>query len=588
MTSVAAPVLQDVIALIDTAPLDPESWQQLAECLPLPGDPLGAKSVEVILTGLRALARSVEEAETKNRPPPAQTPLAEPLFRRMAKSYNDPRLLKEAGMLYLSVWRLPAIALQHFERCQRLGEPERDLRPLIEAAAVAVQRMAAAKTGQKPTYSGIHGAHHANPVVVDLLRQTGMIGLSRVKPAASALPVKAVETPAVAPLPKSGVECLREAPGMIAEGNLARAQQLLLRAGENPRYAREIGQAWASLGKAAYDAGAYPEMELAYQEASKFEPETMACHFNLALAKHMNRKFEQAEALYLTADSLRPDHPKVWCNLGALYFQLRRYDAAEDALRRAIRGDGDYARAWDNLAAALGAQNKLEEALEACRQAIGLRPDYAEAHFKMGVIYFGKGLAAEAAEAFRHASVLLQLAPASFALLGTIHARLEQVDAAEQAIRQAVQIDPHCDLLWTAWNELGKAHYTLGAYGPAAAAFAEATALKPELAEGWFNRGLAHHLAGEREQAREFYRKTVELRTEAHLGWHNLGIVCGELNLPVEAIDAFQHDLTLRPENARGWYDLGVALETVERHAEAQAAFARAEDLEHPQTAHAA
>jgi tetratricopeptide (TPR) repeat protein len=582
----SAPDLLDdpLNAQLEENPLDPEGWRQLAGSVPA-DDPQSARSLEVIIAGLEELRQAAETARARNQRPPASSPLAGPLFRRLAQDCNDPRLLKEAGMLYLSTWRLPEVARHHFERCLRLGEPERDLRPLIEASAMAVQRLAAAETGRKPGYSAASVAQQASPVVVDMMRRSGMHEPFRLRSTALAAPItrtKREEDPE-SPLPKSGLECLREAPAMIEQGRLTRARALLLRAGDNPRFGREAAQAWAALGKAHHEAGAFPEMEMAYQEASKSEPETMVSHFNLALAKQLNRKPDQAEALYLMADRIQPNHPKVWCNLGSLYFQENRFSEAEEALRRALQADPQYVRAWDNLAAALGSQNKLDESLEACRQAIELRPGYPEAYFKMGVIYFGRSRPAEASEAFRHATDSPHLAPLAWAFLSTIHSRLEQVGPAMQAVCRSAELDPQGELLWMAWNELGKAHYALRGYRAAAPAFGQATVVRPEEIEGWFNLGLAHHLAGEREQARECYQKTVGLDADFPLAWHNLGLVCAESKRHGEATNAFQNELRLQPDNARAWYDLGLSLDAEGLALEARHAFQRADELEHPQ-----
>jgi cytochrome c-type biogenesis protein CcmH/NrfG len=47
-------------------------------------------------------------------------------------------------------------------------------------------------------------------------------------------------------------------------------------------------------------------------------------------------------------------------------------------------------------------------------------------------------------------------------------------------------------------------------------------------------------------------------------------------------VAAFEAELRLQPDNARAWYELGVNLEAEGRAIEAQKAFARAEELEHP------
>jgi tetratricopeptide (TPR) repeat protein len=594
MSVLAASPADDIALRIEENPLEPDLWRQLVESVPA-GDVEDLRSLNVILAGLRELKQVTDQARARKERPPASSPLAGPLFSELARAWSDPRLLKEAGMIYLSTWRLPAVAQKHFERCLKLGEPERDVRPLIEAAALAVQRVAAARTGQKPVPLSTPtvplpdraGTAQASPQVADMMRLAGLREPGRM--ASNSLTSPMTEPHAAAngeaPLPKSGLECLREAPQEIAAGRLERARALLLRAGDNPRQGREMAQAWAALGKAHYEAGDYPAMEMAYQEASKSEPETMVAHFNLALAKQLNRRFDQAEALYLMADRIQPNHPKIWCNLGSLYLLINRHADSEKALRNALRADPGYARAWDNLAAALELQGKLDEALEACRRAIAVQPGHPGAWFKMGVIYFGRSRPVEASEAFHHAAQSPAMAPSALAFLGTIHARLGQLAPAGEVLERAAALDAPAELLWTAWNELGKAHYAMGRYRDAADVFEKATKVRETEAEGWFNLGLALHMAGDREKAREVYRRTLEIDAEFPLAWHNLGLVCTETKQHEEAAAAFEAELRLQPDNARAWFELGVNLEAEGRAIDAQKAFLRAEELEHPAAA---
>jgi tetratricopeptide (TPR) repeat protein len=591
MSVLAASPADDIVLRIEENPLEPELWRELAATIPADATE-DIRSLNVILGGLRELKQATEQAKARKERAPASSPLAAPLFSQLARDWSEPRLLKEAGMIYLSTWRLPAVAQKHFERCLKLGEPERDVRPLIEAAAVAAQRVAAAGTGQKPgpmptttvPLPDRPVTGQASPKMADMMRRAGMQEPARAPSTALAAPITAPRRDEAngAPLPKSGLECLREAPGAIAQGRLDRARALLLRAGDNPRHGRESAQGWAALGKAHYEAGDYAGMEMAYQEASKSEPETMVAHFNLALAKQLNGRYDQAEALYLMAERIQPNHPKIWCNLGSLYLLIDRHADAEKALRTALKAEPGYARAWDNLAAALELQGKLDEALEACRHAIEAQPGHAGAWFKMGVIFFGRSRPAEASEAFRHATDSTALAPSALAFLGTIHARLGQLGPAEEVLQRATELQAPDDLLWTAWNELGKAHYAMGRYREAADVFEKATMVRETEAEGWFNLGLALQMAGEREKAREVYRRTLEIDAEFPLAWHNLGLVCTETKQHEEAVAAFEAELRLQPDNARAWYELGVNLEAEGRAIEAQKAFARAEELEHP------
>jgi tetratricopeptide (TPR) repeat protein len=596
MSVMAASSLDDIALRIEENPLDPDRWRELVEAIPAE-DVEDIRSLNVIMAGLRELKQAGEQARARNERPPAPSPLAAPLFSQLAHHWSEPRLLKEAGMIYLSTWRLPVVAQKHFERCLRLGEPERDVRPLIEAAATAAQRQTAAQAGQKPAPTLApavptmaqqlrQGTQQASPKVAEMMRRAGMqeVGRSHSKRLAAPITQLRKEEVHEATLPRTGLECVREATAMIAQGRLDRARALLLRAGDNPRQGRETAQAWASLGKAHYEAGEYPAMEMAYQEASKSEPETMVAHFNLALAKQLNGKFDQAEALYLMADKIQPNHPKIWCNLGSLYLLIGRHADAEKALRNALKADPGYARAWDNLAAALELQGKMDEALEACRHAIEVRPGYPAAYFKMGVIFFGRSRPAEASEAFRQATESSALAPSALAFLGTIHARLGQLGPAADVLQRATDLEAPVDLLWTAWNELGKAHYALRRYHDAADVFEKATQVRETEAEGWFNLGLALHMAGNRMKAQEAYRCTLDIDARFPLAWHNLGLVCTEMKLHEEAAAAFEAELKLQPENALAWYELGVNLEAEGRAIEAQQAYLKAEELENPPT----
>jgi Flp pilus assembly protein TadD len=206
-----------------------------------------------------------------------------------------------------------------------------------------------------------------------------------------------------------------------------------------------------------------------------------------------------------------------------------------------------------------------------------LRPDYLEVNFKMGVIFFSKNRLEQAAAEFQRAAILPDLAAYCAAFLAMIYARLEQPQLAEMSVRKAAQLDPRCDLLWMAWNDLGLAWYSNKNGARALVAYGEATRLKPEEPGTWFNLGVTHHQAGDLEAARGAYRRAVELRDSLGGAWHNLGIVCAELGDLDAAATAFARETHLAPKNVRAWYDLGVTCEKLGRTEEARIAFARAE-----------
>jgi tetratricopeptide (TPR) repeat protein len=569
--------IPSALEVIQASPIRVEAWEILSQQVKSQNDPLSTRTLDVILQGLKEL-----EKLSENATPPHLSNVSLGMFARLAKAYNSPTLLKEVGLIYLRELSLPGPAMQHFERALRLGGPEKELRPLTEAAAVAIQQQRPRREEPAEALSGIAATQPQRTVKPDSISKTGRLFLPALSNAVSfrlveSEPVRDDE--ADKPLPATSQECLVEAQKAIAQHRFRRAEILLERADVDPHDKHALWQAWTDLGQACYLAGQIAQVQTAFLKAFKYGPKDMASHFNVALGLHLNEKYEDALASYLKANQIEPKHPKVWCNLGVLYFQMQQYALAESALRYATLAAPDYARAWDNLAAALGAQDKLDEALTACQHALELRPDYPEAHFKLGVIHFSRNEFDEARRELQRAALLPHLAAYSDCLQAMIHARLEQTEAAEAAVQRAVRTDSKCDLLWMAWNDLGLAHYAEGNFQAAAVAYGEATMIKPDEAEAWFNLGVSYHRTGDLKAARDSYQQAVDLRESMSGAWHNLGIVCGQTNDHAAAMNAFRQEVVWAPSNVRAWYDLGVTLEKLGRREEARVAFARVDAL---------
>ena len=247
--------------------------------------------------------------------------------------------------------------------------PKSELRPLSEAAAVAVQRQMSQTTGMQAGHAGItrratrqagrdrdHPQNRQDADAVALVQATTKMA-PKPEPAAA-------ET-----LPATTEECLDAGQGGDQAGQShagAGAAQKGQRAARRQN-ADVAGVDRPRPGLLRSRAGRRKSKKRSSRRC-KYDPEELASQFNAALGYQLNDKYDLALATYLKANKINPKHPKVWCNLGVLYFQTDQYPQAESALRFATMASPDYARAWDNLAAALGAQDKLDEALIACQQ----------------------------------------------------------------------------------------------------------------------------------------------------------------------------------------------------------------------------
>ena len=311
------------IKLIEADPMSPLTWEELAEKIRGQNDPLSTKSLEVIVDGLKRIEELNATAKAQGKGPLKISPLANSMFSRLARAYNSPTLLKEVGLIYLRDLGLPNVALQHFERSIRLGGPERELRPLSEAAAVAVQRQMSQTSGVSAGHAGITAAQHAKPVAIDIIRKTGkMLMPSRLVQATTKMAPPLPGATAPEKLPDTTAECLLHAKVAIKKGDLARAQLLLKKADMAPAGKAEMWQAWTDLGQAFFEVGQSVQIEESFLQALYYDPDELASQFNAALGYQLNLKYDLALATYLKANKINPKHPKVWCNLGVLYFRL--------------------------------------------------------------------------------------------------------------------------------------------------------------------------------------------------------------------------------------------------------------------------
>src|ERR1700761_323120 len=99
--------------LLEQQPFAVELWARLAHYTCTQNDTLSTESIATIIVGLTQLRNE------RGNWVPSSTATA--LFIRLAKSYNDPLLLKQAGKLFLNEWSLPGAAVAFFERALFLG-----------------------------------------------------------------------------------------------------------------------------------------------------------------------------------------------------------------------------------------------------------------------------------------------------------------------------------------------------------------------------------------------------------------------------------------------------------------------------------
>ncbi len=159
-----------------------------------------------------------------------------------------------------------------------------------------------------------------------------------------------------------------------------------------------------------------------FDEASKFAPLKDSDSFTLAMA-YVNSGHDARARVLLEALAVKyPDHAIYRYWLGRLDYDQRRYDEAGAQLVSAAKLDPNSARIWDSLGLTYDMQGKLDQAHAAFDKAVGLN---------------------------RKQSIPSPWPPHD---LGYLLLRLEEFDAAEKVLREAIGYDP----------KLAQAHYHLG------------------------------------------------------------------------------------------------------------------------------
>ena len=509
------------------------------------------------------------------------------LFERLQRSFNNPNLLKEVGSIYLTEFRMPAIALKHFELARQFAPKDRDIEQLQVAAALAVAR----EMTDHSAHSGLDEAAPTKPEMSAVLRRTSKLAnvvdtRTHLDETADELGRKQQVFRKTGDVTKSAPtttadyqQSLSRVQGLIAQTNFAGAAAALAEARKDGAPREELQAYYAQLGLTAYDHSRMNEALDAFSQMRDLFPDAVEGWFNCGLVYQKMGRLGEALSSYQEAARIGHDNPKTWCNLSAVWIERGDHAEAERAARRSLELKPDYARAWDNLASALSAQNRLTEAAEACQKAIRIQPALYSAWFKFGVVNFQLDNMVMAMEAFNMTGENPDYFPYVLYYISMIAARRGEVDEAVEKLEQARAIDPANDLESSAIKELAAAYTKAGSHASAANYYQQITEKRPDDFSAWLALGTAYHKAEKLDQARKAYLRATEVRPDNPLPWHNLGMLASDLGKHEEARAYFQREVELAPNDAKAWYDLGVSLQKLRMEEESADAFEKAEGL---------
>lgn len=180
------------------------------------------------------------------------------------------------------------------------------------------------------------------------------------------------------------------------------------------------------------------------------------------------------------------------------------------------------------------------------------------------------------ADVISEAQSLIETFPSSFVLwniIGAAHKALGDLEAAENAIRQASSANPNFP---DAHNNLGIVLQGQGKLDEAIAAYKRTLALKPDYTAAYFNIGSALKDQGKLDEALTAYERALALKPDYPEVHNNIGNALKDQGKLDEAIAAYQRAIALKPDYPEAHNNMGNILKGQGRLDEAIAAYKRA------------
>ena len=194
---------------------------------------------------------------------------------------------------------------------------------------------------------------------------------------------------------------------------------------------------------------------------------------------------DRAIALFERAVQLDPKYASAWAALGGAYTlkggflgMTQLLEKAIEPLRRALALNPTLVNAHVWLGSALSGLGRLDEGLVSLRKAVEIEPDNADAHQNLARAYWlTKGMVPEGIAELRKALTFNPEAGYTHLQLSMLEALSGNLDAAEEAARQAIELQERAMsgteglLIVGAHSRLGYVHYLRGNYDAAYAEF---------------------------------------------------------------------------------------------------------------------
>lgn len=189
----------------------------------------------------------------------------------------------------------------------------------------------------------------------------------------------------------------------------------------------------------------------ALRQVLRTHPDFVMAHYNLGFVAYRSRLYDEAEAHLKRSVELKPDLPDGHYTLGLTYMALKRYPEAIASLERAVQVDPKHVGARFNLANACARAGRMKDA-ETHQAVYAELSGRSKAHQEKETQIKASSVKAiqflldrKYEEALAEYQELVKRYPDYAPIhseIGQLQIRLGRRDAAFEALRRAVQLDP--------------------------------------------------------------------------------------------------------------------------------------------------
>jgi tetratricopeptide (TPR) repeat protein len=318
-----------------------------------------------------------------------------------------------------------------------------------------------------------------------------------------------------------------------------------------------LASTYVTRGLANYRLGRLAEALGDYTRSIELDPTIAATFTNRGNIHSTVGRHDLALADFSRAIELAPGAKEPRANRALTYAELGRYEEALADINTAIEHNPEAAWVYQARAGVLASQGHEPEALADFDRALELEPMLATALVGRAMLYIDLEQLPEACNDLRRAIEINPGDPEPYVLIASVFFSLDDYREVRRYFNMLAQrADPSAMRRFadeatkrrsrpkdaSAWNFEGMLLSSLGEHQEAIAAFEQAHAAAPEVADLLVNLGFALARAGRSDEALQHYDRALELNANSESAWHNKGSWLRDHGRYREAIECFDQD----------------------------------------------